>query len=278
MALKALINLTAGSVPDDAEALLEDHLGRTLRDQMTCDGGGLRDALTKLQPGDGDTLIVWGGDGTIAAALSALQGSGTSVLPLPGGTMNLVHKRVHGGVFAWDEALDLALQTPDPFDLAYAVAADRPAYVAVMAGKLTHLSESREALREGDAVEAVQKAVGTSVLDLQTGIAVNVDGEQLEATAAAAFLPQTSDGDALDIGLIDPDSLAGLASTGLSALLSDWRTAEGVTFRRCDAVTFRSLTDGNIDALLDGERAELGAAITVTIKRGDVLVRGAAMR
>src|SRR3546814_18204620 len=43
-----------------------------------------------------DLLLVWTGDGTINAAATKAAGWDGAVLPLPGGTLNLLSKQLHG--------------------------------------------------------------------------------------------------------------------------------------------------------------------------------------
>lgn len=275
MALFALVNTSAGSVPEDAEARLGARFGPGVAAVIACTGATLQEALSDLSLRPRDVLIVWGGDGTVAAAMTALAGSGASVLPLPGGTMNLLHRRVHGAAGAWDTTLEAALERNETEALTYATAGGRPLYVGLMLGRLTHLAEAREALREAAPLDAARKALNGDALDLTTGLTASLGAERLPATAAAAFLPEGLDGDALDIGLIDPDTLGDLAATGLDALLTDWREANGLVFRKAASAAFSARGDTPLDALLDGERARLASPITVRLRRGDVLVNTA---
>lgn len=275
MAILALVNASSGSVPEDAADRLEARLGRRLDREIACEGATLESALATIDAGEKDTLIVWGGDGSVAAALSATAGTGAVVLPLPGGTMNLLHKRVHGGPGDWESILDRALAAPEPRPLTYARAGTERIYVALMLGRLTHLAGAREALRGHAPLKAARHAVAAEALDLDTRLTARIGNDSQTATAAAAFLPESLDGDRLEIGLIDPDSLVDLAATGLSALVADWRTAEGIAFRLADTVRFDVPDGEDMDALLDGEPRKLPSPIDLTLHGGDVLVRSA---
>lgn len=97
MSMNCIINLTAGSVPQDAEARLRSALAALGEnaDIFACSGKDIKSVAHDVL--DCDRLIVWGGDGTIAGILDRAGRDGPPVLPLPGGTMNLLHKAVHGG-------------------------------------------------------------------------------------------------------------------------------------------------------------------------------------
>ena len=139
MALFALINTSSGSVPDDAKSLLEGKLGSRLTKLLVCDAKQLTNTIASFTPGPDDTIIVWGGDGTVAAALSASLETRAAILPLPGGTMNLLHKRVHGEAGPWQDLLETALLSP-PIEMTYAEANGKPLYVALMLGEITKLA------------------------------------------------------------------------------------------------------------------------------------------
>lgn len=272
MALISLVNTSSGSIPEDGDMLLRYELGSALTRQFCCSGKEIVRTLASIELRDRDTLIVWGGDGTVAAALNLVRGSGAMVLPLPGGTMNLLHRRIHGQVADWKTTLMRALCSRQPKALTYATANGLPFYVALMLGKLTQLVEAREALREGHPLEAARQAVNGEMLDMESIITTRIGTEELRATAAAAFLPEALEGDCLEIGAINPDSLIELASVGLSSLISDWREADGVTFRQADQAWFHQEVDPGKNALLDGEPAEFEDPIKVELRRGDVLV------
>ncbi|MEO1420029.1 MAG: diacylglycerol kinase family protein [Pseudomonadota bacterium] len=273
MALVGLINIASGGVPDGAEAALRKHLGGDLTRLITCEGSGLRDALSSLALSKDDTLVVWGGDGTVSASLSHVKGTGAAVLPLPGGTMNLVHRRIHGDDLSWQVALDRALSSTLPEPIVYGRVGNCDFFVALMLGPLTNLAEAREALRDGAPIKAARTAVENKALTLDTVIDAQIDAETLNATAAAAFLPETLDGNDFDVGLIDPDTLTGLASTSFSALINDWRTAEGVTFRKATHVRFSRRGGTCFNALVDGEPQDVGSDVQLEIVSGDILVR-----
>ena len=111
----AFLNLRSGSVPKDGE----DALARALADLgHSADIIAFRegDVLATLQGAvdqSPDYLIAWGGDGSINCALNAAGPDGPAVLALPGGTMNLLHQRLHPGRTEWADILASALEDPE---------------------------------------------------------------------------------------------------------------------------------------------------------------------
>ena len=58
-----------------------------------------------------EVLIVLGGDGTIRGAAEACAEKGLYLIPLPGGTMNMLPRALYGDV-SWEEALKKTLTAP----------------------------------------------------------------------------------------------------------------------------------------------------------------------
>ena len=58
-----------------------------------------------------EVLIVLGGDGTIRTAAEVCAEKGSYLIPLPGGTMNMLPRALYGDV-AWEESLKNTLAAP----------------------------------------------------------------------------------------------------------------------------------------------------------------------
>ena len=108
-----LYNLRSGS-SDDAiverlTRLCADH-GMPFAATFTLPDGELPTAATLAKAG-ADLLVVLSGEGTVNAAAAALETWDGALLPLPGGTLNLFHKRLHGDLSPEDilkDALEIA--------------------------------------------------------------------------------------------------------------------------------------------------------------------------
>ena len=261
--IRALINPRSGSVPVDAadklKALLAD-LGETCEVILLDDEDIISPIETCLATSP-DLLIVWSGDGTVACALEKAGPEGTPILPLPGGTMNLFHKQIHGGACDWDECLRRCLTEGRMIDVPAGVAGDRNFYVAAMAGKLTDLAGPREALREGHIFSALETLAGSDLLDLRTTMTFEFGMEGKDAprgfaTAASIFVG-THEDDAFEFAYIDPDNPLELAAAGFGALFSDWREAAGVTTVRTNELVLNHERGSELRATLDGEPVRL---------------------
>lgn len=264
----ALINPRSGSVPADAEAQLRaalEALGETAEIRLLEEGDICEpiDACFATSP---DAVIVWSGDGTVACALERAGSEGPPILPLPGGTMNLFHKQIHGGPCQWQDCLRDGLTNGRMIDVPAGCAGDRRFYVATMAGNLTDLAGPREALREGHVIEAIEKLAGADLFDFTHAMHFRAGShdnpaEEGIATAAALFVGTQTDAD-FEIAFINPDNPLELASAGIGALISDWREANGVTTFKTKTITLEDSKGYDLRLTLDGEPARLASGTT----------------
>ncbi|WP_018146855.1 diacylglycerol/lipid kinase family protein [Henriciella marina] len=259
----ALINPHSGSVPENSGEALESflsELGHKVEITMLGEGdfvGPIKDVI-KSAP---DILIVWSGDGTVACAFENAGPHGPPILPLPGGTMNLFHKQIHGGACEWQDCLRKCLEDGVEIDVPAGKAGDAMFFVAAMAGNLTDLTGPREAIRKGHLMEALETLSGSDVLDLRTTMTFEVeneDGKEAKgyATAVSIFVGTQEEG-ALEFAYIDPDNPMELAASGFGALFNDWREASGVSHSMIKSAVLTHERGSELRTTLDGEPARL---------------------
>ena len=197
-----------------------------------------------LRASDIDLLIVWTGDGTINAAATGCEGWHGPLLPLPGGTLNLLSKHLHGDHTA-PAILERALvsggrRAPVPTIRSAA----REAFITVAElGKTggDHSQGLIEASREApDALEEMLNAPG-----------VQVAGSG--AAYPAIILTPTRDGITAD-GIV-ADATGDVLRHGLAWLGGDFR--DGPHERVATAETIILESDRIIALEYDGELAEI---------------------
>jgi len=260
----AFVNLKSGSVPKGADAELEralDELGYAA-EIIAFEEGDVKETLQRAIDQSPDYLIAWGGDGSVNCALSLAGADGPAVLALPGGTMNLLHKRLHHDRTEWEDILTSALTEPDIAPWAAGEIEGQRFYVAVMVGRLTCLSESRELIRKGAFLEAISAAAQNEVFDMETRLMLRSRiGERItgtEATAGAIVLAGERR-PRFEMAAIDPASQLDLVSVGFQSLLNGWRDADDVTVETANSVTVEDIHGEAIPATIDGEPCELPA-------------------
>ncbi len=155
-----LCNTQSGShddaVRDQIAELCRTH-GAPLVATFALPDGDIPD-VAELQRQDIDLLLVWTGDGTINAAATQGAGWDGAILALPGGTLNLLSKALHGdrpvSEILTDALQGRARRSPIP-----TVVSDAgTAFITVVAGPATRWAEVRETMRQDGLIEASRAA------------------------------------------------------------------------------------------------------------------------
>ena len=88
-------------------------------------------------------LVVLGGDGTIRTAAKACTGTNTYLLPLPGGTLNMLPRALYGDL-SWRDALRTTLAEPLAKALSSGRTGDELFFVTAIVGAPGLWMEARE--------------------------------------------------------------------------------------------------------------------------------------
>jgi diacylglycerol kinase family enzyme len=157
----AIINTSSGGCDAESEAKMLDLLkGANVSNCKTWCGESdqIERAFADAATQELKILIVLGGDGTIRRAAEACTGTGTYLLPLPGGTLNMLPRALYGDT-SWQNALKDTLAGPAIKVLSGGRVADADLFfVAAIVGAPGLWMEAREAIREGDILMRCTKA------------------------------------------------------------------------------------------------------------------------
>ena len=234
-----------------------------------CDAAGAPLVRTMILPdddlpsaaaleGDGiDLLLVLSGDGTLNAAAGALETWSGAMLPLPGGTLNLFHKTLHGDRedILHDALAGKARRVHPPTIFCDA----GRAYIGVIAGPTTAWAEVREQFRSlslSGLAETIPDAIDATL----HGDGVRILGSD-ESFQAINLTPKPDR--IIAEGLIT-DSAGSILSHGIAWLGGDFREGPSVDLSERRAVVIEG--KGSIGLLLDGEPAELPSGATYRLE------------
>ena len=213
-----------------------------------------------------EVLIVLGGDGTIRTAAEVCAEKGPYLIPLPGGTMNMLARALYGDV-AWEESLKNTLAAPSRKVLSGGRIADKQFLIAAVAGASALLAEPRESMREGNMVDAMKKGSVAFRKMFETKIQYLISGGMKgEAKAIALICPLISEQmcdseQALEAVVIDVESATEVIGLVSTAAFGKWRDNRNVLLTKTKRVTVQSGND--IPATLDGERVNLGRSAEI---------------
>ena len=263
MRIGALLNTSSGSCGVGADKDLQAALAEAgLQAQKVWCGGAkqIEDALGEVADHSLDLLIVLGGDGTIRSAAGACTEDGPLLVPLPGGTMNMLPKALYGEL-SWQAALQATLKDPMERSVSGGSVDGHRFYVAAIFGSPSLWAEAREAAREGDLGRALSEGAKAMANSFNKPLGYSFGGKTGEAEALSVLCPLTSramadDDRALEAAVMTPKGAVDAIALGFRALFTEWRDDPNVETARVRSVDLKSAEP--ISAILDGETVELG--------------------
>ena len=265
----AIINTSSGSCDSDSEQKIFSILTRAgiVEPKVWC--GEAKEMERSFAEAAGqklEVLIVLGGDGTIRTAAEVCAEKGSYLIPLPGGTMNMLPRALYGDV-AWEESLKNTLAAPSLKVLSGGRIAGKQFLIAAIVGAPALLVEPRESMREGNIVDAIEKGSVAFREMFETKIQYLIsDDMNGEAEAVALICPliseQMSDWEqALEAAVVDVESAAEVVRLATTAAFGKWRDDRNILLTKTKRVDVQSSKD--IPATLDGERVNLGRSAEI---------------
>jgi diacylglycerol kinase family enzyme len=213
-----------------------------------------------------DVLVVLGGDGTIRTAAEICGAERSYLIPLPGGTMNMLAKALYGDL-SWEDALDKTLAAPSPKELSGGRVADKQFLIAAIVGAPALWTEARESIRERDIGDAIEKGTAAFRNMFETKVRYFISGKKNgEAEAVAVICPliseEMSDSEqALEAAAIEVENVAEAIGLLTVAAFGKWRDNANIVLTKTKQVRVQSSKD--IPGILDGERVNLGRSAEI---------------
>ena len=211
-------------------------------------------------------VVVLGGDGTIRSAAAECAGNGKLLIPLPGGTMNMLPHALYGSR-AWPDALAETLSDPMVRNVSGGRAGSEPFFCAAVLGAPSLWADARESLRRLDLVEATKRAMtairrhSDEPLEYRLG-----DGPTGKAEAIAVICPlvsraMDSDEPSLEAAAIEPVVASALFRLAFHAIFDDWRNDSAISLAKVTRVEVKG--HGRVPVILDGESVRMGRTVRV---------------
>lgn len=204
-----------------------------------------------------DTLAVLAGDGTINAAACRYSEWGGALLILPGGTMNLLARALHGDAAA--EVIVAAAARARRIALPIAATDGHCGFVGVILGPATTWNLARERLRAGR-LHGLWRAVRHAWSRTR---ASRIRLEGVPGRAQAVFI--RAEEEALAVDAVEAADLGQIVALGWDWLTGDWVAARAVTSVR--RTRLRVLGRRPVQALFDGEPALLPPGTEIRLER-----------
>ncbi len=273
-----IINAASGSTSDISDAVTDIFRNRFNLD-IDChfiEPQKLTDTIESVLKNGADLLVTYGGDGTSLAAISLASPQKVPTLPLPGGTMNVLPKRLYGSD-KWQEVLSRALDCDAPVWIPAGRVNDKDFLVAGIFGAIVEIGQAREMVRDGEYVEAF-KQVSTTLRDALPGSQFTFSPDNIENKWTGNFLQVTcpfmndyaDQEDKFDVVANHVETLVDVTALGLTTLFDLWRQDDSANVTQSGNMTIHG--SGQISALLDGEPETISLPADISLSPNGALI------
>lgn len=267
-----IVNARSGSNSDAALQALHAALAErdiTIERQIDFPADPLPDP-TQLDAAGVKRVIVFTGDGTLNAAITALAGWQGQVLVLPGGTMNLLSVRLHGEGIATEEILDrVAYGAVKPVRPLMACCEKGVALAGLLVGPGTAWVNVREAMREYDLVGVAQNA-GAALSQTTTGTRVRLAEPTRGHADGYPLIEITPSDRGMQVDGYRPNGAGDVLQQGWALLRRRFREGPNERLGMFDRMVIESCADDPIQVLIDGEPETLGTSAEFTVAACEV--------
>lgn len=200
------------------------------------------------------TLAVFTGDGTINAAATSATGWDGAILVLPGGTMNLLSKALHGDVPPETITGHLAAGSFRRIGQPAVRTSQGTALVEVLAGPGAMWADVREGVRDLD-LGAIAETFSKALRETREGPGVKVADPAAGKPDGYRALRIAPHGNGLHVDGYDFADLADFAAQGFAMLVKrDFRQGPHDDLGQFDAID--CISDSAIALMIDGERRQ----------------------
>ena len=224
---------------------------------------------TTLEAAEVPLLAIYTGDGTINAALGRLAGWSGAVLVLPGGTMNLLSKRLHGDFPAEDIVALVARGGACRRRVIRIAGQCGDAYAGLLAGPGTHWGAVREAMRDLD-IAAIAAGAADALARSTGEAAVRVLDPPLGRREGYPLIDMTPGEHGIQVNGYQAASAAEFAQQGWALLRRRFREGPHDRLGIVEEITLENVDGSPVEVLLDGERCKGAARLSFRVAESEV--------
>jgi hypothetical protein len=167
-----------------------------------------------------DVVVLLSGDGTVASLCATLRGWSGALLVLPGGTMNLLSRRLHGDVALPEMLEKLAVSSLEIAKIPIVRMGDREVLTGLTVGPSTRWGEVREGIRQGD-VSTLAQTVPEAWSETLSDEGVWIEG--IERHPYAAIFVEPNDETNLSVIAFRANNIGDMLGHGIAWLRRDFR-------------------------------------------------------
>jgi hypothetical protein len=216
-----------------------------------------------------ECVAVYAGDGTVNTLVTGLYGWDGAVLVLPGGTMNLLAKRLHGD--APSEQIFAAVAAGVARRVRPLVARSRKgdAFAGLLAGPGTSWYAVREAMREAD-VAGIVAGASEAIAETTGGPMLHCLEPNLGREAGYPLIEITPGEWGMELDGFYAETTGDYFAQGWALLRRRFREGPHDRLGLVERVTLAGEDGGSIGLLIDGETADGSAREEIAVARCEV--------
>jgi diacylglycerol kinase family enzyme len=214
-------------------------------------------------------VVIYTGDGTLNATLTSLKGWSGAVLVLPGGTMNLLSKRLHGD-FPTPEIVAVFASGGARRRRVLKIVGDcGDAYAGLLAGPGTHWGNVREAMRELD-IAAVASGTAEALAASTGETAVRAVEPPLGRREGYPLIDMTPGEHGIQVNGYAAATAGEIAQQGWALLRRRFREGPHDRLGIVETITLENVDGSAVEVLLDGERCNGAKSMTFRVAESEV--------
>jgi hypothetical protein len=212
----------------------------------------------QVEAENAEIVAIVSGDGTISSLCENLSGWQGAILVLPGGTMNLLSRRLHGDLTLTEMIAKLPAIALEAGPVPVVRLGNHEILTGLTVGPSTRWGEVREGIRQGDMV-ALTEIVPAAWSETLSNDGVWVEGNEKQSYAGVFVEPVNAE--MLSVIAFRANSIGDMVGHGLAWLRRDFREGPGDRLGSMSQVTIAgdNQTSG---MLIDGEHGECALPVT----------------
>ena len=235
--------------------------------KQSCEGNALRVAWhttfphedlpspAMLDAAGAQMAVIFAGDGTLNAALDALEGWEGDVLVLPGGTMNLLYHRLFGDLEIEDAVAAACSGRAKRRQVSIISRDGEDAYAGLLAGPGTAWNTVREAMRKTAVVELASEAVA-AIDETIGGDFVACEDPELGRREGYPLILLNPRDDGIEVLAYHAESAGEYLEQSWALMKRDFREGPHDELGSTEKVAIASTSGEPFGVLLDGEPGE----------------------
>ncbi|UVI40010.1 diacylglycerol kinase family protein [Qipengyuania spongiae] len=209
-------------------------------------------------------LVIYTGDGTLNAAIAALDGWGGAVLVLPGGTMNLLSKRLHGDRENEEIIETVAGGGGRRVRPIMACCEAGTALAGLLVGPGTRWGSVREAMREFD-IAGMASGAAEAMAEMTGDAMVCAADPALGSQEGYPLIEMTPGEHGIQLDAFYADTPGDFAAQGWAILRRSFREGPHKRLGVVEQITIESADGSPLELLIDGEPEKLGPSGVFTM-------------